>query len=78
VVVRQDLISEDQLTGQNQICILIDGTIRRTPVAQVELETPYFRGSVLAVCIKNLLYDVIGAENPDVGLSESNKCKTQP
>jgi len=78
-----DLISENQLTGQNQICILIDGTIRKTPVAQVELETPYFRGPVLAVCMKNPLYDVIvgniaDAENFDVSLSKSNGFETQP
>ena len=71
VVVRRDLITDDQLTGQSQICVLIDGTVRRTPVARIELETPYFTGTVLAVCMKQPLYDVIvgnieGAENPDV------------
>jgi len=31
VVVRRSLISEDKLTGQEERCILIDGTVRRTP-----------------------------------------------
>ena len=71
VVVRRDLIADDQLTGQSQVCVLIDGTVRRTSVARVELETPYFTGTVLAVCMRKPLYDVIvgnikGAENFEV------------
>lgn len=41
------------------MCVLIDGTVRRTPVANVEIETPYFTGKVRAVCMREPLYDVI-------------------
>ena len=37
----------------------IDGTVRRTPVAEIEIETPYYTGKVKAVCMDNPLYDVI-------------------
>ncbi len=59
VVVRRELVSEELLTGQEETCILIDGTIRRTPVAIVDINTPYLKGRVRAVCMRNPLYDVI-------------------
>jgi len=59
VVVRRSLVNEDQLTGSNETCVLIDGTVRRVPVAEVSLKTPYFTGTIKAVCMRNPLYDVI-------------------
>jgi len=53
VVVRRSLIPDEKLTGTEEKCVLIDGTIRRTHVAKIEVETPYYSGTVLAVCIKN-------------------------
>jgi len=35
VIVRGSLVSETKLTGQVANCALVDGTIRRAPVAQV-------------------------------------------
>jgi len=40
VVVRRSLLRDDQLTGKDEICFLIDGTVRHTPVAEVEVDTP--------------------------------------
>jgi transposase InsO family protein len=59
IVVRRNLVDEDQLTGSNETCVLIDGTIRRVPVAEVTLNTPFFKGTIKAVCMRNPLYDVI-------------------
>jgi len=59
VVIRRSLVSDEKLTGQEKQCVLIDRTIRRTPVAKIDVETPYFTGTVLAVCMKNPLYDLI-------------------
>jgi len=60
---------EENLTGQEERCILIDGTVRQPPVAQVFIDTPYSTGTTTAVCMKNPLYDVIigniqGATDP--------------
>jgi len=38
VVVRRSFISDEKLTGQEERCVLIDGTIRRTPVAKIDVE----------------------------------------
>jgi len=64
IVVRRSLVSEDKLTGQEERCILIDGTVRRTPVAQIYIDTPYFTGTTTAVCMNNPLYDVIVGNVP--------------
>ena len=64
VIVRGSLVSETKLTGQEARCVLIDGTIRRAPVAQVFLDTPYFTGVIDAVYMKNPLYDVIVGNIP--------------
>jgi len=65
VVVRRSLVPEDKLTGQEERCVLIDGTVRHTPVAQIYLETPYFTGITNAVCMNNPLFDVIVGNVPD-------------
>ena len=59
VVIRQDLVSPEQMTGQERTCILVDGTIRKAPIAIVQLDTPYFIGSCEALCMPNPVYDII-------------------
>ena len=76
VVVKRSSVSDDQLTGAEQTCVLIDGTVRRTPVAEIEIETPYYTGKVTAVCMRNPLYDVIIGNIPDA-LSEEQVSEIQ-
>ena len=59
VVVRRSLIEDELLTGAETVCVLIDGTVRRTPIAKVDIETKFFTGQVEAVCMRNPLYDLI-------------------
>ena len=59
VVVRRSLVPEHQLTGHKAMCVLIDGTVRRTPVAHIDIKSPYLSGTVKAVCMDQPLYDVI-------------------
>jgi len=82
VVVRRSLIPDEKLTGQEERCILIDGTVRRTPVAKIEVETPYFSRTVLAVCMKIPLYDLIigniqGAIDPQSSQQEAQAVQTR-
>ena len=37
VIVRTDLVLESQMTGEYQLCLLIDRTVRRIPTAFIEL-----------------------------------------
>ena len=59
VVVRRSLVPDHKLTGREERCILIDGTVRRTPVAEIFVNTPFYKGFTTAVCMKNPLYDLI-------------------
>ncbi|XP_033096058.1 uncharacterized protein LOC117100464 [Anneissia japonica] len=60
VVVRRGLVDNSQMLGIDEGCILMDGTVRKYPVAQVQLKTPYFSGTVLnTLCMDNPVYDVV-------------------
>ncbi|XP_072166079.1 uncharacterized protein [Diadema setosum] len=68
-VVKEKLVRNDQLTGQHQAVRLIDGTVRRFPVAKVAVDSPYFEGEVEAVCMPDCLSEVVignveGAREP--------------
>lgn len=53
------LVADEQLKDAEETCVLIDGTVRRVPVAELEVEKPYYTGKVKAVCMRNPLYDLI-------------------
>ena len=68
-VVKGALVGSDQFTGQQQAVRLIDGTVRRFPVAKVVVDSPYFEGEIEAVCMPDCLSDVVignvkGAREP--------------
>ena len=41
-VVKKSLVKPEQMTGSYELCMLIDGIVKRYPTAMVELDTPYF------------------------------------
>jgi len=55
----ESLVPGSKLTGVEEQCVLIDGTVRQTPVAKIHVETPYFTGEITAVCMKEPLFDLI-------------------
>jgi len=59
VVVRCSLVSDEKLIGQVENCILIDGTVRRVPVARTFVKTLYFTEIVMAVCMEDPICDLI-------------------
>src|SRR5260221_9131106 len=59
IVVKQSFVDRHQFTGEEEPCVLIDGTTKRFPVAVIHLNTPYFHGTLKAVVMQNPLYDVI-------------------
>ena len=44
VVVKRDLVARDRLTGNTKMCVLLDGTVRRFPVARISVNSPYCIG----------------------------------
>ena len=65
-VVKLDLVNKEQFTGETQHCVLIDGTVRKVPVAKVSVDTPYFRGEIQALCMKNPVYQLILGNLPGI------------
>jgi len=59
VVVCWSLVPDSKLTGVEEQCVLIDGTVWQTPVTKIQVETPYFTGEATAVCMKEPLFDLI-------------------
>ena len=59
VIVREELVSREQFTGDVKRCLLIDNTVRICPVAKIFVNTPYYIGEVEASCMKNPIYDLI-------------------
>ena len=69
VVVNRSLVSQNQLTGRNIECVLIDGTVRKVPEAYINIDTPFISGKVKALCMNNPVYSLIignisGARDP--------------
>ena len=58
-VVRRSLVTMDQMTDKKWLCALIDRTIRRLPVAKLQVDTPYYKGELYAMCVEDPIYDLI-------------------
>ncbi|KAK3746423.1 hypothetical protein QZH41_012761 [Actinostola sp. cb2023] len=57
--IKEDLVEQDQLTGKEHWCVLIDGTIRRFDMARVFVDTPFYTGTIEAMCMKEPVYDLV-------------------
>lgn len=66
VVVRRDVVLNDKLTGSIQMCVLLNGTDRKFPVARISVSSPYFTGNCEALCSENPVYDLILGNIPGV------------
>ena len=57
--VRASLVAPDQMTEKVHLCVLIDGTIRRFPIAKLQVDTPYLTGEIEAMCMKDPICDLV-------------------
>ena len=65
VVIKRDLVADEELTGRFGYMLLIDKTIRKVPIAKVFIDTPYFTREVEAQCLPDAMYDVIIGNIPN-------------
>ena len=80
-VIRRSLVKDEQLTGLQQLCVLIDGTVRRVDEAEVDVQTLFFNGKIKAMCMQKPIYDLIignipGVRGPEVIESNNGSEKT--
>ena len=74
VIVKENLVEEEQLTGKVAFCTLADGTKRKFPVGKLNVDTPYYTGKIEALCMPEPVCDLVlgnidgvrSPENPDV------------
>ena len=74
VIVSKDLVPESAYTGRSQTMVMVDNSSRVVPEVTVSIDTPYFKGEVLALCVEKPLVGLIignipGARernNPDI------------
>ena len=59
VIVNRRLGQRKQLADNEETCVLIDGTVRRTPVTVVDIDTPFLNCRRKVECMEKPLYDVI-------------------
>ena len=79
IVVKRDLVSEDRFTGDFNVMLLIDNTVRKVPIAKIDIGIPYLKGQVEAQCLPDAVYDLIignvpgarAADDPDPRLARS-------
>ena len=87
IVVKRDLVSEDQFTGDFNVMLLIENTAKKVPIAKIDIDTPYLKGRVEAQCLPVAVYDLIignvpgarAADDPDPSLAGSRTrilCRT--
>ncbi|XP_064469791.1 uncharacterized protein LOC135384523 [Ornithodoros turicata] len=65
-IVRKSLVSEDDMTGETNPVVLVDGTVKYLPEAQISIRTPFYSGVLTVKCMESPLYDVILGNLPNV------------
>ena len=79
IVVKKELVSKEQYTGDFNCMLLIDNTVRKVPIARITVDTPYLSGEVEVQCLPDAIYDLIignvagtrSADDPDPSWQEA-------
>ena len=66
IVVRRDLVRDDQLTGEKRILVMINRSAITVPITRCKIVSPIFSGEVEVSCITNFICDVIIQNVPGV------------
>ena len=79
VIVRRELVKEDDLTGSMGCVMAIDRTLKEAPIAEIKVDTPYYTGVAQAICLQDPLFDlviknILGARNPDSRCADVCRC----
>ena len=57
--IKTSLVKPNQFLDKEHLCVLIDGTVRRFPLAVVEVDTPYYVGKLEVMCMQKPIYDLV-------------------
>ena len=59
VIIGRKLVDETDFTGETRHIMTVDRTIKRTPITRVKVDTPFYVGTVKALCLKDQLFDLV-------------------
>ena len=60
VIIKQDLVNQEELTGEKGYVTTFDKTLLiRAPIAKIQVDTPYNVGEVEALCVQEPVADLI-------------------
>ena len=59
VVVRRSLVSDGQMLNKQSGVTLINNYMQRCPVARINIDCPFFRGTTDALCIYDPAHDLV-------------------
>ena len=71
VIVKRELVAEGQLTGKVRYIMTVARTLLKAPFANVEISTPYYSGTVEALCLRDPLYQLIIGNIPGARTSDN-------
>ena len=59
VIIRRELVDETDFTREMGHINTVDRMLKRAPMAKVEVDTPFYVGTVEALCLQDHLFDFI-------------------
>ena len=59
VIIKKELVDETNFTEEMGHIMTVDRTLKRAPMAKVEVDTPFYVGTLEALCLQNSLFDLI-------------------
>ena len=78
VVVRRSLVSDGQMLNKQSGVTLINNYNQRCPMARINIDCPFFRGTTDALCIDDPAHDLVignieGSKFPDINRNKRSK-----
>ena len=67
VIVSRSLVDETDMTGKMGHIMMVDRTIKRAPIARINVDTLYYVRVVEALCLLDLLFNLIIGNVPGGG-----------
>ena len=66
VIVRRELVKKEDFTGSMGYVMAIDRTLKKAPIAEIKVDTPYYTGVTQAICLRDPLFDSVIGNIPGV------------
>ena len=65
VVDKKKIVNKEQYLGRDSFMMMIDKSIKKVPIARIVIDTPYYSGEVEALCLSDVIYDLVIGNIPD-------------